>query len=170
MIHTGSPRRIDSKTSVERVGEETLVYDEARHKAFCLNQTSSAIWRMCDGTRTPAQIAAAVTLELQESVTEELVVFALDQLRQDGLLQATPAPALPRLSRRELVEKLGVRALILLPAVAAVLVPEAAQALSGVVTGSRPSPTQYRLRQSLLDQQAASTPKQTSGSSDSSQP
>ena len=170
MTYPESPRRNGSNTSVERVGDETLVYDEARHTAFCLNRTSSAIWRLCDGFHTSAQIAAAVSLELAEPLTEELVVFALDQLSADGLLQAASATSLPRLTRRELVEKLGVRALVLLPAVATVLVPEAAQALSGVVTGSSPSRTQSRLRQSLLDQQATSAPKKTGGSSDSSAP
>lgn len=170
MISNESPRRIETGTSVERVGDETLVYDQVRHMAFCLNRTSSAIWRMCDGTHTSTHIAAAVTLELAEPITEDLVAFALDQLHGDGLLQSAPLPSPPHLSRREMVEKLGARALILLPVVAAVLVPKAAQALSGVVTGSKPTSAQYRLRQSLLDQQTTSTPGKSGKSSDSSAP
>ncbi len=134
MIEAGLARRVDSRTSVQQVGEETLVYDERSHKAFCLNRPSAAVWRLCDGARTEAEIAEAATRELAEPVSAELVRFALEQLRHDGLVEGLPA-ALPVLSRRAMVEKLGVRALLLLPGVAAVLVPEPARAVSGVVTG-----------------------------------
>ena len=170
MTQAASPLRVETNTSVQQVGDETLVYDHTRHKAFCLNRTSSAIWRRCDGAHTPAEIAAAITLELAEPIAEDLVIFALDQLQQDGLLDTAPAPPIPLLSRRDLVEKLGIRALVLLPAVAAVLVPKAAQALSGGVYGSQPTQgAQARARRSLLDEQAAAASRQGSGHSDSSQ-
>ncbi len=169
MTQPTAPRRLDTDISVERVGDETLIYDERRHQAFCLNRTSAAVWRLCDGARTLGQIADAATLELAEPITEDIVLFALDQLQRDSLLKIAPPPSLPHLSRRELMEKLGVRALVLLPVVAAVLVPEAAKALSGGVYGSQPTlGARARVRQSILDQQAAAASQQDSGSSNSS--
>ena len=64
-----APRRIEEELSVQQVGTETLVYDERRHKAFCLNQSSSVIWRLCDGRHSIAQIAAAASCELSTSLS-----------------------------------------------------------------------------------------------------
>jgi hypothetical protein len=133
MIEAGLPLRIEGNISVQQVGDETLVYDERRHKALCLNRTSSVVWRLCNGARTETQIAATATLELRELVSGELVRFALKQLQRDGLMQAMPSACLPVLSRRELAVKLGSRAIMLLPVIAAVMVPETARALSGGV-------------------------------------
>jgi hypothetical protein len=127
------PRRIRQNICVEQVGQETLVYDEQRHKAFCLNATSSAVWQRCDGTQTVEQISNAVTLELAAPITEDLVLFALEELRRDGLLEADTAAQIPVISRRDLVQKYGLRAALLLPIVAAIVAPKAAQAYSGGV-------------------------------------
>ncbi len=155
-MHDRLPRRTDEQISVQVVGEETLLYDESRHMAFCLNRTSSAVWNLCDGEHTEAQIVAALDFRDDRCLSDELVSLALEQLRQDGLIEAVPANR-PLLSRREMVEALGARSLMMLPVVAAICVPEAAQALSGVVdgdgTGSRASKAR---RQSMTSDPAPS--------------
>ncbi len=93
----------------------------------------------CDGASTPAQIAAAATLTIKRPVSEELVHFTLTELRRDNLLQADEAlPLLPVIERRELLRRLGMAAVVL-PMIAMVSTPVAAQAYSGGVYGnSRP--------------------------------
>ncbi len=128
MSNDALPNKVRQNFSVQKVGVETLVYDELRHRAFCLNRTSSAIWRMCDGTRTVANMAEAATLELGAPVSDEVVRLALADLRRDGLVEAELAPAIPaEISRRRLLRTLGATAL-LLPSIAAVApLPAAAQ-------------------------------------------
>jgi hypothetical protein len=141
MSHTDCPRSIRRQISTQQVGQELLVYDEIRHKAFCLNATSAAIWKMCDGKQTVPQITSVVTLQLAAHVTEEIVQFALDELRAEGLLELDPLSVpLPVLSRRQLVQKLGAGAAMLLPVVAAVMAPKAAEAYNGCVDCDVSSP------------------------------
>ena len=48
---------------VRELDEEVLVYDLDTHRAVCLNGAAAAVWRLCDGRRTPDDIrrAAAAT-------------------------------------------------------------------------------------------------------------
>jgi hypothetical protein len=124
-----APRRIQGPVSIQRIGTETLVYDERRHMAFCLNNSSSVIWRLADGERTVSQISAAASLQLKAPVSEDLVLFAIEEMRRDGLIEPPSAvePA-TGLSRRVMLQRLGVGGALLLPMIAAVLAPAAAQA------------------------------------------
>jgi hypothetical protein len=132
MNHSSNPRSIQVNISTQQVGQELLVYDETRHKAFCLNATSAAIWKRCDGVHSIRQISAAATLELAAPVTDEMVLFALAELTADGLLHPESVPVrVPAMSRRQLVQRLGVGAAMMVPVVAAVMAPPAAQAYSG---------------------------------------
>ena len=141
-----APRRILNDISVQQIGTEVLVYDPRRHKAFCLNPSSSVIWRLADGMHTIAEISAAASAELGAPVSEEFVIFALEELRQDGLIEPTPnAEPMSSISRRALLQKLGAGGAMLLPAIAAIVAPTAAQAYSGCVDCSAtPSRTPAR--------------------------
>ncbi len=127
------PRRLNEGVTVQPIGSETLVYDERRHKAYCLNATSATVWNLSDGHRTPAQIAAEATILLTASVSVELVNFTLAELLRDDLLEPATvvAPALPAVSRRAMIQSLGASSALLLPAVAVILAPRAAQAYGG---------------------------------------
>jgi hypothetical protein len=124
-------QRTDHLT-VQPVGVEILLYDETTHKAFCLNDLAATVWAACDGSHTVSAIAAAATQALQRPVREDLVLFTLAELRKDGLLLPDDSPIdVPTPSRRDLVRKLGAGAIILLPIVAAIMTPTAAQAYTG---------------------------------------
>jgi hypothetical protein len=124
-----APRRIQEPVSIQKIGTETLVYDERRHQAFCLNESSSAIWLLADGERTITKISAAASLQLKTPVSQDLVLFAIEELRRDGLIESSSvAEAAPVLSRRVMLQRLGVSGALLLPMIAAVLAPTAAQA------------------------------------------
>jgi hypothetical protein len=134
MKNDEAPRGLRRYISVQQVGVETLVYDELRHKAFCLNESSSVIWRLADGEHTIAQIRAAAWLQLGSEVSDEFVMFALEELRRDGLIEpASVAEVEPALSRRAMLQKLGISGALLLPMIAAVMAPPAALAYNGCV-------------------------------------
>lgn len=127
-----APRSIRQQMLIQQIGTETLVYDERRHMAFCLNESSSAIWGLADGERTVAEIGAASSLLLKAPVSEELVLFAIEELRRDGLMEpCLDAECATAVSRRTMLQRLGVGGAMLLPVVAAIMAPTAAQAYSG---------------------------------------
>lgn len=135
------PRKISQEVSVQQIGAETLIYDGRRHLAFCLNASSASVWRIADGTRTIAQMCDAASAELGHEVSEELVRFTVETLRSEGLIEPpTEADngidAGCVISRRAMLRQLGVSGAMLLPVVASIVAPTAAQAYSGCVNCS----------------------------------
>ena len=154
-----APRSIQPRAFTQRVGSETLVYDPGRHMAFCLNQSSSVIWRLANGERTVAEIGAVASLELGTTVSEEFVFFALEQLRGDGLIEpAATAKTRPAISRRTMLRRLGAGSALLLPIVAAIVAPTAAQAYSGCVDCSANPASQSAQQAAKSRQQSLSSP------------
>jgi hypothetical protein len=132
------PAKITRNLLIQVVGDETLVYDERRHLAFCLDRLASAIWQYADGTRTVEDIASAVTRQLAQPVGEASVLVGLAQFERDGLLSTAPEAgngadfaAMSTLSRRAMMGKVGLGAAMMVPVIATVLAPRAAQAASG---------------------------------------
>jgi hypothetical protein len=147
-----NPRARRDQITVQAVGDETLLYDERRHMAFCLNATASAVWRLADGARTIAEIEAAAGRELGAEIGDEIVRVAYDDLRDNGLMirdeEADSCdagdPATRVLSRRKMLARLGIGAAALLPVVASIVAPTAAQAYSGCVDCSVAGPRRIR--------------------------
>ena len=123
---------------VEELPDETLVYDLQRHKAHCLNRTSSLVWQHCDGRTTTAQVARLLEEKLGLPRDEQIVGLALDQLRRAKLLaDGTHDPGGGvSTSRRELVRKLAVVGglTMLLPVITSLRSPLAAMAASTVTS------------------------------------
>jgi hypothetical protein len=147
------PSRISQNVSMQQIGAETLVYDGQRHLAFCLNASSGAVWKMADGTRTMAQIAHATSLEIGAEVSEVLAGYIVETLRADGLLEPTTqsgngngVEATPGISRRAMLQRLGVGGAMLLPVVASIAAPTAAQAYNGCVDCSTSNSRAARIR------------------------
>jgi hypothetical protein len=142
------PRRI-LQLSIQHVGQETLIYDEQTHRAFCLNPVAAAVWNRCDGETSSAAIAASASLALDLPVTEELVQLSLAELSRDGLLEPdaafaiAPFTTLAIISRRDAMIKFGGRAAMMLPVVFAIAAPTAAQAYAGCAN-CNPPPTSSR--------------------------
>ncbi len=134
------PVRLNQDLAIQQVADDTLVYDERRHLAFCLNRIAAAVWNECDGSQTTAQIAEKLSLLLAHPVSAETVDLAIAQLAHDGLFEASSLPVVPQvdlasISRRSLMARAGAGAVLLLPVVAAIAAPQAAQAYSGGVDG-----------------------------------
>jgi hypothetical protein len=115
---------------IKEVEGETLVYDLKSHKAHCLNRTAALVWKHCDGKRTVQQLTSRLEADCGERVSAEVVWLALDQLERLGLLKESRerAPAVKRISRREVVRKIGISTAVALPLVTSILAPKAAQA------------------------------------------
>lgn len=108
--------------------DEVLVYDKARDKAHCLNQTAALVWKYSNGKRTVAEIAAAMQKKLGSPVDEQIVWYALGQLENDHLLR--DALKMPRtlvgITRREFVRQMGMAGIIvILPMINSMSAPEA---------------------------------------------
>ena len=125
------PVRREHEVLVQELPNETLVYDLKRNKAHCLNRVAGLVWRHCDGRMTVAEMVALLHNELQIPADEHLVGLALDQLERAHLLQDSiiPAADLSKMSRRDLVAKLGVAG-VLVPLVISVTAPAAKAAAS----------------------------------------
>jgi hypothetical protein len=109
---------------VEKLGTELMIYDQARNQAFCLNQTAAFVWQHCDGKSSVKDIATKMAQTLDKPVDEKIVTFSLQSLSKDGLLEiSTLTPFVPAtMSRRELIQKIGVRAAVAIPLVTALAV------------------------------------------------
>jgi hypothetical protein len=115
---------------VQELPNEVLVYDLERHKAHCLNPTAALVWKHCDGRTSVSEIARLLENSLETTVDEDVVWCALNQLEKDHLLEEKVEwpVGVERISRRELVRRLGIGAAIAIPLVTSLLVPTAAYA------------------------------------------
>ncbi len=116
---------------VQEIGNETLVYDLKTHNAKCLNETSAAVWKLCDGKRNAVDISMSLSAQFKTSVDQELVWLAFDQLNKEDLLKSNGTEfALQGTSRRELIKKVGFAAVVAIPVVSSVIAPRAVNAQS----------------------------------------
>lgn len=107
---------------VRQLPDEVVVYDKDSHQAHCLNRTAAAVFLHADGQRSLSEIAALVG----PGAGCDTVRDALDQLAAAGLLESAPVDPGP--SRREVLRRVGVGAVVLAPIVASLLVPTPAEA------------------------------------------
>lgn len=121
------------------VGGEVVVYDLQSHEAHSLNPSVAAVWRLCDGQTSAAEMAAAVSAELGQPMTQELVELAVAELSEASLLEELPPAAVVELavSRREALGHIGKGALVaaLVPVITTILAPTPAAAGTCVPIG-----------------------------------
>lgn len=106
---------------VTEAGGDTLVYDLATHRAHSLDPAAARLWRLCDGTRDVAAVAAAA------GTSEEIARYGLARLSAVGLVVGAPSDAAP-ISRRALLRRAAaVGATVVLPVVLSVIAPTTLQ-------------------------------------------
>ena len=138
---------IARKTDIvtQELENEILVYDLSTNKAFCLNETSGAIWLKCDGSRSLSQIANELRSEANSSIDVGFVSLAIEQFRKDDLLENESefSNLFEGLSRREVIRKVGLTSLVALPLVSSLVAPNAIHAQSVACGGACqcPNPT-----------------------------
>src|SRR6266852_8658234 len=103
----------------KELGGEMLVYDRNNDEAHCLNATAARVWAHCDGRTTVAEMAQLLEDEMKTPVADEVVWFALEQLRKARLLQEplmqepmSRPVQMRQMSRRVLVRRLGIAAAV----------------------------------------------------------
>lgn len=119
----GVPVRKDDLL-VQKLGEETIVYDLSAHRAHSLNRTAGLVFEKLDGKRDVDAITRELSKSLGRDSRPELVAVAIHELADANLLQTGSA-----LPRRSILRGIAAG---LLPVVASIAVPPAATAASCV--------------------------------------
>jgi hypothetical protein len=125
--HPEYPKARQTDVLVEKVGDETILYDGQRQLAHSLNRSASIVWENSDGAHSVGELAQLVSAELGIEPNDSIVEFALDKLASANLLEDN------HVSRRDVVRRMtfaGAAALAL-PVVLSVVAPTEAMAASG---------------------------------------
>jgi hypothetical protein len=133
MSRTNKPLGRKDEIVIQEVDGEVLIYDLRNDKAFCLNETSAAIWKLCDGNTSVADIAGRVAKDVKATNNEDIVWLALDQLKKEKLIDGGLEAGYDHfegMSRRQVVKKIGLSSLVAIPVVASMVAPVAAQSTS----------------------------------------
>jgi hypothetical protein len=120
---------------VQEVADEILVCNLSNNRVFCLNKTAAEVWRLSDGETDVKQMAENLSRTFRQNVSEEIVVFALQELSNDDLLQGKyqSETIFKGLSRREVIRRVGIASMIALPLISSIVMPTAAHAQSTCV-------------------------------------
>jgi hypothetical protein len=123
------PRAREEGIVVKELADEVLVYDTNQYKAHCLSQTAALVWKNCNGRRTVPEIAEILRKQTGTQA-DQVVWYALDQLGRADLLEGrVKRPAnTPVYSRRQLLGRIGVAALLSVPLIVSIPVPASASA------------------------------------------
>ena len=113
---------------VQEMPDEVLVYDMESNKAHCLNQSAAAIWKSCNGSNSIADIVRQFESSGSGKVTEDFVWLAIDQLNENGLLEAGVSPRFQGQSRRQALKTIGMASMVALPVIASLVAPQSALA------------------------------------------
>ena len=113
---------------IQELPDEILIYDLETNKAHCLNQTAASVWKSCDGKNTVAEISVLITGTSGRSADEDLIWLAIDQLNEKNLLETRATPRFSGQTRREVIKKVGLAAVIALPIVRSLVAPTVAWA------------------------------------------
>ncbi len=131
------PKARNNEIVVQSSGDETLIYDLKTNRATCLNQISALIWKQCDGKTSIDEISNKVSITLKNLVSKDVVKLALFDLHKEDLLKSYDLTEdLLKISRREIIKKVGFSSMVALPIVATIIAPTATHAQS-----TCPSPT-----------------------------
>lgn len=103
---------------------ELLIYDMRINKAYHLNETSKIIYNAC------AEQMTFDELKRRHRFPDDVIHFALDEMRAIGLIEGEISDHFSGLSRRDVIKRIGISTLAALPVIAALTAPTAANAAS----------------------------------------
>ncbi len=126
------PKARHRNVIVREIAGEFVLYDEKTQRAHELNAAAASVWRHCDAKTSIGDLAAALAIETALPADEEVVHLALDQLSKAGLLEGPHEAFEARMSRRQIVHRLGLAGSLafLLPVVSTLVAPSPAMAQS----------------------------------------
>ena len=113
---------------IQDMPDEVLVYDLNTNKAHCLNQTAAFVWKACDGNNSIADITNLFAQQSGDQINEDLIWLAIDQLKENDLLEKEINSKFKGESRRSVIKKIGLATVVALPIVASLAAPTSALA------------------------------------------
>jgi hypothetical protein len=118
--------------NLQTVAGEALVYDTRSDKAYVLSPSAAAVWRACNGERSVQEIA--VYLSRETPTSEEVVWYALGQLKDLLVEPVQPPASMAGISRRQFLKRAGIVAgAAAIPVVVRIVAPPPAHAQSVIV-------------------------------------
>jgi len=81
------PKATTEQLVVQKLENEILIYDLRANQAICLNQTAALVWQNCDGKSSVSKIVKKLEKKLGAPVSEELIMFAVSELKGKGCLK-----------------------------------------------------------------------------------
>ena len=126
MNNPNNPLARQNGLVVQEMPDEVLVYDLDTNKAHCLNHSAALVWKSCDGNNSVIDIVRQFESNGGGKVTEDFVWLAIDQLNENGLLDATVAPRFAGQSRRQVLKTIGLASMVALPVIASLVAPQSA--------------------------------------------
>ncbi|MEM7030748.1 MAG: PqqD family protein [Chloroflexota bacterium] len=128
------------------LGDELVIYDPTNFQGHNLNKTALLTFQHCNGDNTEHDLAEMLEQELKVDDGTSLVILALKQLTQKGLLEKASVPEPPSITRRQVLAmaRAAGLAIALVPVIQTIVVPEPAAAASllgcsGEVQGNCPA-------------------------------
>ena len=120
---------------VEKVGDETVIYDAVSKDAHCLKPLAAFVLEHCDGETRTAEIAALAEERLGEPMSEQTIGEVYDRLDACSLLDSPGARALlggllEGVSRREAMRRIALAGAAATPLITTIMSPTPAMAVS----------------------------------------
>lgn len=110
----------------QNLGKETLIYDLLIDKAFNLNETLTVVYKACNGKTTFDELKG------KHKFTDDFIYLALDELKQNDLLaDESYVSPFAKINRREVIKKVGLASMFVLPVISGLVAPRAVDAASG---------------------------------------
>jgi hypothetical protein len=112
----------------QEAGNELAIYDLQTNKAYNLNETSKNVYRACNGKMTFEDLRS------RYKYTDDLIYFALDELKANNLVEEHKSVHFAGINRREVIKRVGLGTMIALPVIVGITAPKAAHAASGTAS------------------------------------
>jgi hypothetical protein len=104
--------------------KELLIYDLLINKAYSLNETSKNVFQSCNGKTSFDE------LKQQYGYTDDLIHLTLGELKKINFIEAEYVSPFAGMSRREVIRKVGLASMIVLPVISTLVAPTAIDAAS----------------------------------------
>lgn len=88
---------------VQEANKELLIYDLRINTAFCLNKTSTIIYRFGNGKTSFAKV------QRRTGFSEDIILLALDQFKEDDLIEGEEIVFADDLNRRQVIRKSNIK-------------------------------------------------------------
>ncbi|MBX7173625.1 MAG: PqqD family protein [Pyrinomonadaceae bacterium] len=128
-----NPRSRQANIVTQEFEDEVVIYDLETNKAFVLNETCAFVWRNCDGKQEVAEISLNLAQKHRQPVNEDIVWLTIDELKKNNLIENSEnlKSRFEGLKRREIIKKIGLSTMIVLPMISIMVAPTSVDAQSG---------------------------------------